>query len=184
MNLQLDTEDSNAVEALLRAGKKIDAIAIVRRATNVGLRDAVDFLEELKRQLDLPELKYNHDETIFADVVAIGSYREDLAQYLNYPPSFFANTREGANVVGFLFEAWGQAEAEGLARCFGIDAWDFNQHKLDPARLDEEMIWDVFFGTDGSANLTDCWNAYMRQLNRFATLRAAGFDFYFWIHKP
>lgn len=106
-----------------------------------------------------------------AEVVAVGRFRADLVDSLEYAPEYYESTRDGAPVVRVLF---GIAEGSSLSRTFAAllgvaEAWDFNQHALDVANFDREGL--RAFG----ARHRD-YHADVEALLVFAD---AGFDLYF-----
>ncbi len=52
-NIALDSENSRAIYALLRSGKTVDAIKLVREATNLDLKTAKDVVEGMQRAMAL-----------------------------------------------------------------------------------------------------------------------------------
>ena len=180
MTLNLQDEHRIAIELALRASQRIEAVVLVRRYAGVGLREAVDYINELERKLGPSPAQDKYDHS-WAWVVAIGCFRSDLIEYLWYPAEMYENTQNGAVIVTGLFEANGRREVEALARSFQIDPWDFNQHKLVPGNLCEDVIWDELYDNPTVADLTPYWEAYNKEMQRFTALRDANFDFYFWM---
>jgi hypothetical protein len=74
----------------------------------------------------------------YAEIVAIGAFRRHLVRFHEYPENFYAKTLPGAFIVTRLFGiAEGSSSSVQFARFLGIEeARDFNQHKIDPARID------------------------------------------------
>lgn len=83
---------------------------------------------------------------------------------------------DGATPVICLFEAYDQPilTAE-VAACTGADPWDGEPIALDPARVSLAALRPAFAEYD---------DEYATLLERFATLRAAGFRFYFRLCAP
>jgi hypothetical protein len=100
-----------------------------------------------------------------AQVFAVGTFSGSVVPYLNYPPAFYANTREGVVLpeIVFWIETGSNASRE-LASCFEVDPWDFNRHELDPSVVDLPRLTQLV-GEDDVA--------------RFLGLRSAGFRFFF-----
>jgi len=163
----LSEQDRSTIEGHLRSFNKIQAILVVRQATGVGLNEAMGFLAEFERQLDPPIARENADVGMTAQVLAIGAFREDLAEHLAYPAQYYANTRPGVPVIHFLFECFGSSQSHELAACFAIDPWDFNQHKLDPDKVDLGRLRATFPEDE------------QQQFASFLVLREACFDFYY-----
>ena len=110
-----------------------------------------------------------------AEILAIGPFgRGHIADVLEYPAEHYAHTRPGVTVVAFLFSAMpGSSTSHAFAEQLGIDdAWDFNQHKIDPLRVDLDGL-RAFLGT-----LQDSAD-YLKDIERFVRLRDKKFDFYF-----
>jgi hypothetical protein len=106
-----------------------------------------------------------------AEIIAIGPYSSGIAKFLNYPAELFANTRPGTVVSSRLF---GIAEGSSLSREFaaflGIsDPWDFNQHKIDAARIDLAGL--RLFG--------QVYEEYNGDVTALLALLMAGFEFHF-----
>lgn len=110
---------------------------------------------------------------LYVDVVAIGPFAAGLRDCLDHPPERYATTRAGATVMTTLF---GVIEGTGgghlIAAALGVaDVWDFNQHELAPARIDDAAM------RAACARLAN-GDAYLRDLARLRRLAAAGFRFY------
>ena len=70
---------------------------------------------------------------MYAEILAIGGFKQELVECFEYPEKHYAQTLEGAPMILHLF---GIVEGSSLswefASFFGItNAWDFNQHKID-----------------------------------------------------
>lgn len=109
-----------------------------------------------------------------ASVLAIGPFSAEIADCLEYPAKYYANTRRGAIVVAELFQiVEGTRSSTDFAAHLGItDPWDFNQHKIDPGRIDVDGL-KTFFArlAEGDDN--------MQQLARLLRLREYGFELIF-----
>jgi hypothetical protein len=109
-----------------------------------------------------------------AEILAMGPFSVDIADALEYPANLYAGTRPGVTVFAYLFSMMpGSSTSHALAEHLGIgDAWDFNQHKIDPARANLDAL-RAFLGTlDDSAD-------FLRDVERFIRLRDKNFDFFF-----
>jgi len=109
-----------------------------------------------------------------AEILAIGPFSKDVADILSYPANQYAGTRPGVSVVTHLFMYIDVNSAcYDFAKCLGIsDAWDFNQHKIDPAKVDLDALrrlLDTFVGGED----------FVCDIDRFIRLRDNHFDFYF-----
>lgn len=118
-----------------------------------------------------------------AEILAVGLFQPELAKHLSFPEEFYAATQAGAPVIRSLFHCCASSESRALAECFGIDPWDFSQHKLDPYRVNTFVLLSnspngfVWFGdklqpVTWSFDITAEWQ-------KFVAFREAGFDFYF-----
>lgn len=120
------------------------------------------------------ECRYTRLMSLCADLVAWGPYSSEIARYLEYPPEFYRSTRPGALVVTELFGiAEGTSASIEFAACFGItDVWDFNQHQIDPNRIDLDRLRTVLRGLEYADD-------YVRHVDVLLALRASGFEFMF-----
>lgn len=105
-----------------------------------------------------------------ASILAIGPFSREIIHALPYSTSHYAETRLNVRVIATnLFQVSGNDASRQLAACLGIsDAWDFNQHPIDPANVDLEAI-RAFLDP----------HEYWRDFKHFPLLVEAGFEFYF-----
>lgn len=110
-----------------------------------------------------------------ASVLAIGPFSADVADCMDYPAEYYKTTRPGMTVVTELFgHWWGSGMSTDFAKRLGIsDAWDFNQHKIDPAKIDVDGLKALFpeWGETGSDCLVD--------LDKMLKLSSHGFQLFF-----
>jgi hypothetical protein len=99
-----------------------------------------------------------------AQVIGIGRFSKRLLPVLEYPENFYVNTAEGDEIVVNVFIAPTSDSSYGLARAFGVDAFDFGRHHLRSEAADFSLLAELF-GDEG--------------VSRFTSLRDAGFDFYY-----
>ncbi len=150
---------------LIRRCNKVGAVILLRRELGLGLKEALDELESFQAGLEPHELYAEDHMGMSANVLAIGKFRRDIVDYMEYPPKFYSDTRDGAPIVRFLFHIdQGSTRSRELASCFGIEPWDFNQHRLDPHAADLERLRAMFDE---------------EEVGVFAALRDAGFEFIF-----
>jgi hypothetical protein len=97
-------------------------------------------------------------------VLAIGPFTPEIADHLDYPADFYKNTRQGVTVITLVFEALTSQQSYELAECFGVEAFDFNRHRLDPRLAAVDRLRQIF-GPEPVA--------------QFLALRERGFDFYY-----
>lgn len=109
-----------------------------------------------------------------ADILAIGPYNPEITQYLNYPPDYYRSTQPGTLVVAELFGiVEGSGASSKFASCLGIpDPWDFNQHNIDPGKIDVKRLYVLFHELSEGEE-------YLKQLNALVALRDHGFKFIF-----
>jgi len=109
-----------------------------------------------------------------AEILAIGPFSAEIADALEYPAEQYARTRAGVAVFAYLFSVMpGSSTSHAFAEHLGIDnAWDFNQHRIDPAGVDLDRL-RAFLGT-----LQDSAD-YLKDIERFVRLRDKKFDFFF-----
>jgi len=109
-----------------------------------------------------------------AEILAIGPFSADIADALEYTAEHYARTRPGVTVFVSLFSVMpGSSTSHAFAEQLGIDdAWDFNQHKIEPARVDLDGL-RAFLATLHESE------EYLPDIERFVRLRDKKFDFYF-----
>jgi hypothetical protein len=109
-----------------------------------------------------------------ADIVALGPFSPDIVQFLEYPPDLYRATMSGTIIVTTLFGiVEGSSASRQFALCLGIsDAWDFNQHKIDPNRIDIAALGRLF------QTLSE-GESYAKDLNKLLAFRTHGFQFIF-----
>ncbi len=109
-----------------------------------------------------------------AEILAIGPFSESIADALSYPAHYYEHTQAGTTVLTTLFSYLpGSSSSREFAGLLGIsDPWDFNQHRIDPSRVELDALKRYF------ATLQD-GEQYVEELTQFARLRDAGFEFYF-----
>lgn len=106
-----------------------------------------------------------------AEIIAIGPFSSGIAELLDYRAELYAATAEGAIISRRLF---GITEESTVSRIFaahlGIDeAWDFNQHKVDNAKID-------FAGLKEFGQL---YESYADEIPILEALVKAGFELHF-----
>ncbi len=91
-----------------------------------------------------------------------------LPRYGTYPvenTGFSFRPKRAAPILLFMFHVFeGSDRSQELATCFGIEAWNFNQHRLNGAEADIVRLTEMFSG---------------EEVTTFEVLRDAGFGFYF-----
>jgi hypothetical protein len=152
-------QTSEALRSFECAGQ-LEALAYVHRATHMGLVDAMAVIAALPVE-----------QAFFsADWLAVGEFRPELARYLEYPDTFYAQTRPGARLVVNVLTLFDPGQVQEMADCLGVDPFDFNTHVIEPARVRLELLRAAFDGyPDDLAALAET----------FAALRDAGFQFHF-----
>jgi hypothetical protein len=109
-----------------------------------------------------------------AEVLALGPFSREVADLLDYPPSYYATTRPGSRVVTTLFGiVEGSSASREFAEALGIsNPWDFDQHCLDPSTVDFGRIRKVLSGFSENTE-------YLRDADRMEALAKHGFEFIF-----
>jgi len=109
-----------------------------------------------------------------ADIVAFGPFSPDIVQCLEYPSDRYRATIDGAVVVTTLFGiVEGSSASRQFALCLGIsDPWDFNQHNIDPNKIDVKALEKLIQTLSEGEN-------YAKELNNLLALRVHGFQFIF-----
>lgn len=108
---------------------------------------------------------------MYAEILAIGPFSQDIIKYLEYPADFYKNTKKGVPIVIHLF---GIAEGSSISREFasylGVsDPWDFNEHKLDYGN----------FNIEGLREFVEIYDEYSNDLDALIEFSKHGFEFYF-----
>ena len=106
-----------------------------------------------------------------AEIIAIGPYSKSVETQLGYPADRYQATREGAVVSRRLFGiSEGSSLSTEFAGLLGItDPWDFNQHKIDNARIDFA----------GLRAFVEVYEDYDVDVETLVALHHAGFEFHF-----
>ncbi|MCA9635976.1 MAG: hypothetical protein KC420_08105 [Myxococcales bacterium] len=102
-----------------------------------------------------------------AEVKAIGPFSKSLREALSQPQHLYDGLPDGVVVIDTLFYKdglRGSSVSRAIAEALAVDPWDFNTHHFDPAKADLDALRDI---------------VGEREVERFITLRAAGFRFYF-----
>lgn len=109
-----------------------------------------------------------------AEILAVGPFSQDVANLLEYPSDCYATTRPGSRVVAFLFGiVEGSTAGREFARALGIsEAWDFNQHFIDPSRIDFAHVRAVL------SRLSE-GDSYLRDVERMEAFAKHGFELIF-----
>ena len=106
-----------------------------------------------------------------SELFAMGKYSPAVKEHLEYPANFYIGTTPGKLVFGVLFQCNTTSQSEDLADILGIDdAWDFNKHVVNVAKLTDEARWRLADLPNGSEDL-----------EHMDALAAAGFVF---IYRP
>ena len=77
-----------------------------------------------------------------ADVIAIGPFKAEIKDYLDYPPHYYDEVPDGTKVLSTLFPCVGVDQSNNLAEIFGFDAWDFSKHLIDCSKIDLDVLED------------------------------------------
>lgn len=106
-----------------------------------------------------------------AEIIAIGPFSRAIAGILDYPSARYAATREGAIVSRRIFGiSEGSTVSREFAACLGIsDAWDFNQHRIDNAKID----------FDGLKRFGETYDDYADEIDILEVLVKSGFELHF-----
>lgn len=100
-----------------------------------------------------------------AQVIAIGSFSEDVVNALEYGTERYAGVEPGQIVITNVFVAPGLSSVSyELARAFGVEAMELGKHQLDPHAADVRWLESVFGEQDTA---------------KFVLLRQHKFNFYY-----
>ncbi len=101
-----------------------------------------------------------------ADIIAIGKFKKEIAQYLDYPADYYDDTPEGAEIITSLFLCNSSQQSKDLAHALGIDPQKFEQCHFNAKEIDiEKLLTETEFERD--------------DIIMFDELRKAGFEFYY-----
>jgi hypothetical protein len=117
-----------------------------------------------------------------ADIVAIGPFSQDIIEYLEYPPNSYLSTRPGTPVIIELFGILeGSSQSRAFAKTLGItDPWDFNQHKIDPSKINLPELCELLAHIDiEELYRSEITDSYLSDIRALEKLKSRGFDFYF-----
>lgn len=106
-----------------------------------------------------------------AEIIAIGHFTKEIAEYLEYSSYVYKDTCEGSVITEKLF---GISEGSPLSTRFALllgisDPWDFNQHKINNENID----------VDGLKEFVQMYTDYEGDLTRLLLFMSHGFDFHF-----
>lgn len=99
-----------------------------------------------------------------SDILAIGPFDRSLIEYYEYPEDFYKKTNNGVRLIEYVLVGADTAHSKQLAECFGIEPYDFNQHELDPFKVNLEKLKKI---------------VEPREYDSFIALRDAGYSFQF-----
>lgn len=105
-----------------------------------------------------------------ADVIGIGPFSQDIIDLLDYPAEYYDNVKHGAIIVVTVFRAPSTESSYLLASALGVDAWDFNTHKIDPKNVKMQEL-EEFVGGATTHSLED--------VTRFIKFVGKGFTFFY-----
>lgn len=157
------------LHSLLRRHKTLDAVVATRRAHNLSLADAKQYVDAF-RQRHFDEVVIR--EGVSGEIIAFGPWTQDIADCLEYPAERYAALPEGAMVYD---SPWDFTAVPGEVLCAALgmtEHTDISQHALDPTMIDLERIAQLESETLG-------WDLYEchEYLESFRRLRDAGFEF-------
>ena len=106
-----------------------------------------------------------------AEVIAIGPFSAAVADLLDYRCELYAKTKTGAIISRRLFGILeGSSVSREFAAYLGIsDPWDFNQHKIDNAKIDFAGLKE--FGA--------AYDSYANEIEILDSLARLGFELHF-----
>lgn len=155
---ELRLEDEAQVIKILAERGRVDAVAEIRRRSGCDLRKALDLLTEIESKIRVDE------EPADWELFAVGPFRRDLRDCLDYPKDFYASTRDGAIILTTVLGINSRLAWELLTAHLGIVPDDLTTHVVDASVADRDVL---------EAVLDE------RELVAFTRLRDAGFQFYF-----
>jgi hypothetical protein len=113
--------------------------------------------------------------SLFVEVLAVGRFDPALIDHYEYPAKLYAGARGDAPMVRILFGIMeGSRAGRKFAEHLGIDnVWDFNQHRIDPARIDYGSAEEFLKGLSSWSE-----SDYARDMASLRAFAAAGYDLY------
>ena len=146
-------------------GDKSEIYSLMR-SSNLELDEYISKYYQDGTEKSLKHSCFEYD--IDADIIAVGEFNDNIADYLEYNNQFYQNVERGCKVVvSSLFFVSGEAETKVLAECLGIDHLNVNQHDIDPQKIN-------FFKLEREFDEDE--------FNTFKALYKAGFSFYFMMY--
>lgn len=101
-----------------------------------------------------------------AELLAIGKYSKDIADFLCYPANFYEDTPDGSTIITLVCVCTNTDGSKLLAKSLGIDPWKFEQHcEIIPENVDFDMMTEAIEDPD--------------DVVVFSALCSAGFKFYY-----
>jgi len=88
---------------------------------------------------------------VSCSILALGPFSKTRIALLGYSESYYQRVPEGMELLHALFITEGNAaDTRLLAACFGIrDPLDFNQHEIDPQRIDLNALKSFCMQVEG-----------------------------------
>lgn len=157
-------EITEEIKKLLLQENRAKAVILVRQKLGLGLRRALEVVNEIEDEYLLNQLICEEDARMTSEVVAIGIFKKDIVPYLEYPEDYYRTVKEGIKIMTFICQGLGRSRSYSLAKCLGIDVWDFNQHEIDISKINVECV-KAEFGND--------------VIDAIDALHRAGFSFFF-----
>lgn len=157
-------EITEEIKKLLLQENKAKAITLLRKKLGLGLKRALEVVNEIENEYLLNQLICEEDVRMTSELVAVGIFKKDIAPYLEYPEDHYSNVKEGIKILTFICQGLGRSRSYLLAECLGIDVWDFNQHEIDILKVNVELM-KAEFGNE--------------IVNAIDALHRAGFSFFY-----
>ncbi len=102
-----------------------------------------------------------------AELLAIGKFSKELADFLEYPKEFYDDTPEGAIVITSVLVCNTSRASRALAKALKVSPWNFGEHcELDGVDINEDLLLED--SVDGEDAVLS-----------FRALRDHGFKFYY-----
>ncbi len=107
---------------------------------------------------------------LYVEVLAIGPFKRKLVSHYEYASDRYESTRESAPIVTRLFGIEeGNRVGGDVAAALGVsDIWDFNQHRIDTAKIDFVALRSAVAGLP-----------YGKDVEALQAFSSEGYDLYF-----
>ncbi len=79
-----------------------------------------------------------------ANILLIGPFKKNIAGNLSYPEDFYSKVEENTLVVTENFHCVSSDASLMLADALGVFLWNFNTHRIDPNKINWEVLYEMY----------------------------------------